>query len=134
MIFTTKRTRLVYGSLRIDGHTINETDSTNVLGVIIDNTLSWKNPIKHIIGKVSRDIEMILKTWKLFYQDALLTLYYSFIFPYFVYCNHVWGSTYESSVEKLNRLQKKIVRSVCRKGPRYHTDPLINQLGLIQFY
>ena len=77
---------------------------------------------------------MILKARQLLNQDALITLYHSFIFPFFVYCNHVWGSTYESSLEKLHRLQKKIVRIICRKGPRYHTDPLLNQLGLIQFY
>ena len=127
MIFTTKRKRLVDVSLQIDGHIINETDSTKFLGVIIDNKLSWKNHIKHVVGKVSRGIGMILKARKLLNQDALITLYYSFIFPYFVYCNHVWGSTYESSWEKLHPLQKKIVRIIYRKGPRYHTDPLFNQ-------
>ena len=134
MIFTTKRKRLVDVSLQIDGHIINKTDSTKFLGVIIDNKLSWKNHIKHVVGKVSRGIGMILKARKWLNQDALVTLYYSFIFPYFVYCNHVWGSAYESSLEKLHRLQKKIVRIICRKGPRYHTDPLFKQLGLIQFY
>ena len=65
MIFTTKRKRLVDVSLQIDGHIINETNSTKFLGVIIDNKLSWKNHIKHVVGKVSRGIGMILKALKL---------------------------------------------------------------------
>ena len=135
MIFTTRRKMLVDVSLQIDGHIISyETDSTKCLGVIIDNKLSWKNHIKHVVGKVSIGIGMILKARKLLNQDALITLYYSFIFSYFVYCYHVWRSTHESSLEKLHPLQKKIVCIICRKGPRYHTDALFNQLGLIQFY
>ena len=77
---------------------------------------------------------MILKARKLLNHDALITLYYSFIYPYLTYCNHVWGSTYESSLEKLFRLQKKIVRIICHKGPSEHTDPLFKELRLIKLY
>ena len=82
MIFTTKRTRFVGMSLQIDGHIFNETDSTKSLGVITDNNLSWKNHIKHVVGNVSNGIGMILNARKLVNPDALITLYYSFLFFY----------------------------------------------------
>ena len=52
IIFTGKRKLKYQISLNIDGEYINEVDETKFLGVIIDKTLTWKNHIKYIGGKV----------------------------------------------------------------------------------
>ena len=80
----------------IDDETIDEVKNTKFLGVIIDNKLTWKDHINYVAGKVSRAIGMIVKAKKYLRKEALLTLYYSFVYPYFTYCNHIWGATYVS--------------------------------------
>ena len=82
--------------------------STKFLGVIIDANLTWKDHIDYISTKISKNIGIIKKARKLFDNKTLLTLYYSFIFPYFNYCIHLWGSTFESHLNKLIVLQKKL--------------------------
>ena len=124
MVFTRKRKISVDISLSIDSNVITEVNSTKFLGVFLDNKLTLKKHIDYIVAKLSRGIGLISKARKLLNADSLLTLYYSFLYPYLCYCNHVWGSTYITNLQKLIVLQKKIVRMISGSGYRDHTDPL----------
>ena len=53
---------------------------------------------------------------------------------YLTYCNHVWGSTYVTNLEKLFVLQKKALRIMCSKPKRSSTDPLFYELGILRFH
>ena len=128
MIFNGKRKLKYQISLNIDGESINEVDKTKFLGVIIDKNLTWKSHIQYICGKVARGIGIIIKARKWLNQDSLLSLYYSFIYPYFIYCNHVWGTTYKTYIEPLTVLQKKIIRIIAGVKPRTSTGPLFDRL------
>ena len=72
---------------------------------------------------------MISKAKKYLNGYSLVTLYYSFIYPYMCYCNHIWGSTYESNLKKLSILQKRIITIISGTRPKEHTDPLYEKLG-----
>ena len=96
MMFTNKRYSIVKIEIKIDNEPIEETTKTKFLGVIIDNKLTWKDHIMYISGKISRGMGIIIKSRKLLYKQTLLNLYYSFIYPYFIYCNQVWGNTCKS--------------------------------------
>ena len=113
MIFTTKRKIIPGIVINIEGHIINEVDSTKFLGIYLDNKLNWKKHIAYVSGKVARGIGLIIKARKLLNSDALITLYYSFIFPYLSYCNHIWGATYATNLQKLVIQQKKKYSNNC---------------------
>jgi len=102
------------------------------LGVFIDDKLNWKKHISYISSKVSRGLGIVLKARKLLSLSALKTLYFSFIYPYFTYCNHVWGSACDSSLHPLIMLQKRCVRIITLSKARDHTDPLFTRLGLLK--
>ena len=76
--------------------------------MFIDEKLKWKCHINYVSGKISRGIGVILKARKLLNRDSLITLYHSFIYPYYTYCNHVWGATYASNIKNLILLQKNV--------------------------
>ena len=61
MVFTNKKKRLDELNILIDGNKIEEVKKTKFLGVIIDNKLSWKDHVAHVVGKVSRGLGMIIK-------------------------------------------------------------------------
>ena len=132
MIFHGKRKPNFHLTLRIDGESINEVDKTKFLGVIIDNKLTWKSHITHICGKVARGIGIIIKARKWLNQDSLISLYYSFIYPYFIYCNHVWGTTCKTYIEPLSVLQKKIIRIIAGVKPRTSTGSLFDQFKCLK--
>ena len=132
MNFSRKKVNHVNSALKIDGPEIDEVIKTKFLGVIIDNKTTWKDHINYIAGKVSRGIGMILKARKFLKKEALMTLYFSFIYPYLTYCNQLWGATYVSNLRKLEKLQNKIVRIICNAKTREHIQPLYKSLGLLK--
>ena len=87
-------------NILIDEHKIDQTDRTKFLGVVIDSKLTWRNHISYIPGKIAKGIGVITKARKLLDKNTLITLYYSFIYPYLCYCNYVWGDTYITYLDK----------------------------------
>ena len=75
---------------------------------------------------------MIIKARKVLNSSALIVLYYTFIYTYFIYCNHVWGSIYEGRLDNLHLLQKKILRIIAGVKPREHADHLYKQYGILK--
>ena len=111
MIFS-KRHNNADVSIKLEGKLITRVSQTKFLGLIIDDKLNWKAHISYISGKISRAIGVIIKARNLG-KDALLSLYYTLIFPYLTYCNQVWGSTFKYNINTLNKLQKRAIRIIC---------------------
>ena len=134
MVFGNKNASKPDLHISIDGHSIDETDHTKFLGVIIDSKLNWKKHISYITGKIARGIGVITKARKLLDKETLITLYYTFIYPYMCYCNHVWGNTYVTYLEKLFLMQKKIVRIIHGVRPRTGTKPLFEDAKILDVF
>ena len=60
-----------------------------------------------------------------------MNLYYTFVYPYLIYCNHVWGSTYISYFDKIVSLQKKAVRIIAGIKPRCDVMGAFHQLRIL---
>ena len=67
-------------------------------------------------------------------RNTMIALYYSFIYPYFTYCNQIWGSASASSINRLFILQKKAVRIICLANPRTHISPLFKELRFLNIW
>ena len=65
------------------------------------------------------------KAKKKLHKPSLITLYYSFAYPYMIYCNQVWGNNYPTIINKLVLIQKKLVRIITCSPYRAHTEPLM---------
>ena len=61
-----------------------------------------------------------------------MSLYYSFIYPYLTYCNHIWGATYKTRLKRLVMLQNKAVRILSHAGNRTSSDPLYKKLDIMK--
>ena len=118
--------------LLIDGQAINEVQKTKFLGIIIDNQLTWKWHINYIAGKIARGIGMLIKARQFLNKIGLMSLYYSFIYPYLTYCNHIWGATYKTRLKRLVILQNKAIRVLAQAGNRTSSDPLYKKLNIMK--
>ena len=107
MVFSPRSKTISNLDVRINNTAIERVYDTKFLGVQIDAQLSWKKNIEYTCNKLSKSVGIILKAKKKLHKAALVTLYYSFAYPYLIYCNLVWGNTYSTNLEKLNILQKK---------------------------
>ena len=126
MVFTnTHRTDTV--SITVNNQTVQEVADTKFLGVILDNKLCWDAHIKHISKKISKSVSILKMLKYTFPTRALKTLYYSLIYPYYNYCNLIWGSAANTHLNSLILLQKKSIRIISKVGFYEHTEPLFNE-------
>src|SRR6218665_431025 len=71
--------------------------------------------------KVSKNIIVIARIKNCLPHQTLLNLYYTLIFPYFSYCNIIWGSNYKTYLQNLITVQKRAIRLICNL-PRYSSS------------
>ena len=121
MIFTRKKLSHPL-HLRIDNQNVHVTKTSKFLGVYIDDKLNWKTHISYVAGKVARGIGVLGKARKYFNNDCMINLYNAFIYPYLMYCNQIWGSTYKTNLSNLQALQNKAVRIVTGSPPRSNNE------------
>ena len=130
MIFTTKNKTAQDLDIKISNTAVERVYDTKFLGVYIDAQLTWKRHIEYTCSKLSKCAGILLKARKKLNKSALILLYYSFAYPYFIYWNQVWGDTYPTNLGRMVLLQKRLVRGVTCSHYRAHTEPLMlaNQL------
>ena len=90
MVFISRNGLIDDIDIKIHGVQIQIVYATNFLGVQIDSQLIWKMHIEYAFKKLSKCVGILYKARKKLYKSTLISLYYSFANPYFMYCTHVW--------------------------------------------
>jgi len=62
----------------------------------------------------------------------LITLYYTLIYPYFIDCNVLWGSSCKNALYKLKCLQKRALRFITGSPYRTPSAPLFARLRILR--
>ena len=87
--------------------------SIDILGMTIDNKLSFDNHISVICKKINNQFNVMLRFWKLIDKETLLKpLYKAFILPHFYYCSSVWHFCGACNTNKVDNLNKRILRLI----------------------
>jgi len=89
-------------------------DSFDIFGVNIDDRLRFDNYISTICNKINGQCIVMLRFRKLISKDALLTIYKAFIMPHFNCCPRIWHFCGARSTEKIETLNKRILRFILR--------------------
>ena len=124
MIFTPRNKTVDDINVQFCDNVIERVYVTKFFGVQIDSQLTWKTHIGYTCKKLSKSVGILSKARKKLYRSSLITLYYAFAYPYFIYCNAVWGKNYPTTLDRLILLQKKLVRIITCSPFRAHTEPL----------
>ena len=132
MIFTLKKSVDANTNIIINDAIIKRVYKTKFLGLILDSNLSWREHIKHIKSKLSKGTGILLKARKYFKISTLVTLYYSFLYPYLTYCTEVWGSANITDLNSLFKVQKRIIRIIVSAKFKEHTGPIFSKLKLLR--
>ena len=133
MIFSRKQNQIENIVIRIEGQIIEHVTQTKFLGVIIDEKLTWRNHVNHIhvSTKIAKGIGILIKARFCLNRETLVSLYYTFIYPYLTYCNSVWGYSFLYNLNRLHLLQKKAVRIISQVNWKTHTEPLFKDLEIL---
>ena len=120
--------------IQINTTSISRIYQTKFLGVVISSDLSWDHHTKYVCSKISKGIGIIYKARFKLNLQSLVSLYYSFVYPYLSYCLEVWGSTTKKNLLSLHKKQKKVIRLVIGADYCAHTEPLFLRLKILNVY
>ena len=74
---------------------------TTFLEVVTGCKLMSKDHISHISGNIALGLGTKIKENKRFIETTLLSLHYSSMYPYYIYCNHIRRCTAKTFVKPL---------------------------------
>jgi hypothetical protein len=118
----------------LDHKPIQQVKFTKFLGVYIDEHLSWKEHIRIIENKISKNCGIIRKLSRILPKNTLLILYNSLVLPYLSYCTFIWATTDPSKLLKIVTLQKRCVRAICSLAYNTHTTSYFKSLNILKIH
>ena len=135
MVFKKRRQYLnTNPNITISNKMIDIVNSTKFLGVLIDSSLTWDDHILYIRKKIAKGIGIICKARKVLMSSSLLTLYYSFIYPYLHYAIELWGGAPKTNILPLIILQNKILRIIAGVPNRTNASPLFLRYKVLDVF
>jgi hypothetical protein len=104
-----------------------------ILGVYIDETLSFDFHTQYIISKLNRSLYCINKVKNFLPTEAMRSLYFALIHSHLSYCPIITSCASNSNIQKIAKIQKKAVRIITKKPYLEHTAPLFKSLNILTY-
>ena len=133
MVFHRARRKVSRNKLFINNSVVTQVSCSKFLGIILDNKLNWNSHIAYIKNKIAKGMGILLKARKVLKRSVLHQLYYSYIFPYLIYCSEVWGTASQIHLLPLIKLQKKIIRIISFSPYNSPTKSIFEDLEILPF-
>ena len=131
MIFTKREVIRNYKFISFNETNIKRVNKTKFLGFTIQENLKWSSHVNDVLGKISRGIAMLRKVRTVLNKDALLSIYYSFIYPYMQRGITIWANESKGNMMDILVKQKQAIRIIAGVNYREHTVPLFKQLQIL---
>jgi hypothetical protein len=102
-----------------------------LLGVLLDENLSFKAHIDMLCSKISKSLFCINRVKNFIDESSLRKLYFSMVHSHLSYAINVYGCATSTALEKLRVMQKKAIRVIKNANYRAHTAPLFRELKIL---
>ena len=99
-------------SIDIGETTIKSEPHVKLLGVNLDSGMAFHHHITEMCKSVARQLNVLSRLKHALDSSILLSIYKTFILPYFNYCPVVWMHCTQSDSAKMENLQKRACRII----------------------
>ena len=99
----------------IDQQSIVPEKTVTLLGIHLDNKLTFHDHISHICQKASKQVNVLARLSNVLSESSKMLLYNSFIECYFNYCCTLWHFCSNVDTFKVEKIQKRALRYVSRQ-------------------
>ena len=86
--------------LMIGNNNIQRKSSMKLLGVLLDEQISWNDHVRTVKNKITKNIGLLHRVSEFLNEDSLKTVYLSYINSYLNYTNIAWASYVCNEIEK----------------------------------
>ena len=117
--------------IKINNTSIEQVEEIKFLGAHIDSTLSWKSHIRKKANQILKVNAVLSRLKNTVPLNILKTIYNSLIYPHISYAIVTWGNINNREMKRLELLQKRAIRNICKAKYNSHTNRLFKTLDLL---
>ena len=116
-----------------NNHVDKDNRTYKLLGIHLDEHLSFDHNTNVLASKLSRSIYCMSKVKHTLPKKALMHLYFAFVHSHLSYCTTIASITSKSNIDKISKLQKKAIRIATHSQYNAHTAPLLAQHNILPY-
>ena len=117
------------------GEELDNTASHKLLGVYVDQDLSFSKHDEQLCKKLTKRIGLLRSMRQYLPLNERIVFYHTTIKPVFLYGGAVWSSSSKCNIRRIFRLQKRAARVILDLKTRdQHTVTLFKRLDWLPFY
>lgn len=132
MVLTTKNKHRLNNNIHLCIHIedtyIQNVDSHKLMGIYIDNTLSWNLQMTKLYSKVRSKIALLKRIFGYLSNEMKTMFYHAYILSIINYGSIVWCTT-DTNINILNKLQIRVARIIANKTSRTNHSILLKELN-----
>ena len=113
--------------LHFNGYEVEDVKHHKYLGLSFSHNLKWSDHINDISTKARKRLSLMIPLKFKLDRLSLETMYNSFVLPTMEYGNIVWGGTFETDLNKLNKIHIDAMRLVSGATARCNIDKLLTE-------
>ena len=91
------------------------TSCEKVLGVHIDDNLTWTSHFQHVSKKISTYLWLLSQIRSYLPIRHRMTFYNAYIKPHLEYCCVIWGNSFNSNMYRIEKLQRRACKLILGK-------------------
>lgn len=119
-------------SLSLYNNTFKPVEKAKLLGVIIDDQLTFVDHIQEVIKKLNSALYTIRALKHICNKDTLKTIYYGYFESHIRYCLLLWGTV--SDITKIFKLQKRAIRVIAGISRRTSCRQAFEELQIMTLF
>ena len=136
MLIASRQKRPVLGdtvlNLQYNDIDIKMTTSDKVLGIYVDNNLTWNNHFNFLSKKLSTYMWLLSKIRTFLSINHRVLFYNAYINPHLDYCSLIWINTSNVNINKITKLQRRSCKLIL--GQEYNgLIEALERLNMLSF-
>jgi hypothetical protein len=130
--FTPTTNRMDAFKINLQGPQVNSSSHTKFLGLIVDDSLSWKDHIDQMRPKLNSACFVIRSLQAMMDIETLKIIYFAYVHSIVSYGIIFWGNQLYS--DKIFKIQKRAVRIITNSRTRDSCRKLFQRLEILPLY
>ena len=90
------------------------TNTDKILGVHINENLTWNAQFQFVVKKVSSHLWLLSRISSYLSVEDRLLFYNAYIRPHLDYCSIIWGNSTSYNINKITKLQRRACKNILR--------------------
>ena len=118
-------------TITLNSKAIDRSASTKYLGIVLDEKLKWDSHIEHVCKNLNKLTSVMHYVSRYITDSHFHRIYYAYIFPYIKYGIELYGSASNKHLNKLQVLQNKMTKILCKRDYRSSSSELLKEKNIL---